>query len=81
MNEETTHTVWVAQISFYAPESAPINVIAQTKEEAMEIIPRMLPNCKDIVIHTLVEQSAIKRPKTATPMDEPPMAPASEAVH
>jgi len=80
MNEETTHTVWVAQISFYAPESAPINVIAQTKEEAMEIIPRMLPNCKDIVIHTLVEQSAIKRPKQFT-SDEPPMAPASEAVH
>lgn len=76
----TTHKRWVAQISFYAPDAGPINIIAATEEEARALIPTLLPNFKDIQVLSIVEFSKIdwSGPGGGS---VPTQAPTSEAVH
>ena len=76
---EKTHKVFIAQVSFYAPDAGPMNVIARDEAHARELIPKMVPNFKDVTIHTVVEQTLIQRPRTPDP--EEGNAPSSEMAH
>jgi hypothetical protein len=71
--------VYIAQVSFYAPDAGPMNVIARDEAHARELIPNLLPNFKDVKILDIVEQSLIQRPRIADP-DEG-NAPSSEMVN
>jgi acetyl-CoA carboxylase carboxyltransferase component len=71
--------VFVAQISFDATDSGPIQLLARDEKHALELIPKMLGHLKNLVVHDIIEQSKIEKPQEpeATPSASEP----SKVVH
>ena len=78
---KTTHKVYIAQVSFYAPDAGPMNVIARDEAHARELIPNLLPNFRDVKILDIVEQSLIQRPKVHEENEPGANAPSSPTVN
>lgn len=83
-DNEETRKVFIAQVSFYAPDAGPMNVIARDEAHARELIPQLLPNFKDVKILDIVEQSNIMVPKLSQTDDEGTPTPSNQgsgAIH
>lgn len=79
--------VFVMQISFYRPEAGPVYVLAKNKEHAKELLPKLMPSCKDIVVHDIAAQDELAKSvqdilpdSTQTPQDSGPATPATPAM-
>ena len=75
---------YVLQITFWEQHGGPVRVFARDAEHAKELLPKLLPSAKDIVIHDIVEESALQKVENKEDKDEeetPPVATPAPMVH
>jgi hypothetical protein len=66
---------FIVQISFYIPESGPIQVWATDEAHARELVPKMVPHLKDVQIHDIFSADDVEK-------HEPPQtAPATPTIN
>ncbi len=69
MEENDKRYVYLMQCSFYEPNSGSLMVRAKSEEHARELLPKMLPHVKDLVVHDVHKQDEIDITKTEVSSD------------
>ena len=71
MEDNKTHKVYIATVSFTVHEGTPMRIVARDEAHARELIPQMLPkHLEDLKILDIVSEDAIQRPNPDAPTPE-----------
>jgi hypothetical protein len=68
MSDEAKRKRFIVQISFYLPESGPIQVWATDEAHARELVPKLVSHLRDVQIHDIFDADNIEHhepPQTA----------------
>ena len=65
--------VYICQVSFYEPNSGTMKVFAKDEADARDLLPKLVPAVKDLVIHSVFKEDLIAASTADTGSTPPSM--------